>query len=140
MHHHRPGSTLLSTLSTLSILSTLSTPGHCRPTTDRRYAGCEYFHPIVIYQPAISNTLMGYLMLHDINSSDAYANPNTRLSNPLDIFIENACHNGFWRSGFVLKSLVVPAAVIGMAEPYAPALKISATMAALLAFKRASKL
>ena len=105
-----------------------------------RYAGTEYFHPITVYEPAISNTLMGYLMLHDINCPDAFANPNTKLNNPLDIFIENACHNGFWRSGFCLKSLIVPAAVIGMAEPYLPAVKITAAVAALLAFKKASRL
>lgn len=82
------------------------------------YSGAEYFHPIEVFPPEVSNNLMTYLMLHDITAPDAVANPMTPIDNPGDIFMDNACHNGFWRCAFVLRSLVEVAAVVGMADPY----------------------
>jgi hypothetical protein len=58
------------------------------------------------YPLQVSNNMMTYLLINDINSATAIANPMMPLDNPSDLFAENACHNGFWRSAFVLRSIV----------------------------------
>jgi len=70
------------------------------------------------YPLQVSNNMMTYLLINDINSATAIANPMMPLDNPSDLFAENACHNGFWRSAFLLRSIVEVAAAIGMMDPY----------------------
>lgn len=97
------------------------------------YSGLEssrIFHPIEVFPPEVSNNMMCYLMIHDTTSPTSTANPATTLDNPADIFMFNACHNGFWRSAFVLRSLVEVSAVAGLAEPYK--LPIGGSILALL--------
>lgn len=79
------------------------------------YNGMPAFKPMEVTYPETSNTVMGALLIHDMQNMEGHANPaarvNADLENPLCLFRSNAFHGGVWRTGFTLDSLGPPAAV-----------------------------
>lgn len=83
--------------------------------------GCQHFG-IVPFEPDASNQLMTVLALHDLQTPSSAANPNTKLSHPFDLLIENAVHGGSWRCAYRTNSYTEVSAVLyGLqaAAPYA---------------------
>mmetsp|Transcript_803 Transcript_803/g.1546 ORF Transcript_803/g.1546 Transcript_803/m.1546 type:complete len:768 (-) Transcript_803:236-2539(-) len=69
------------------------------------YKGMHYFRPLEVFQQETSNAVMGGLLLNDISNPASAANPETKLTNPLNLFTENSFHGGAWRCGFTYGSV-----------------------------------
>ena len=79
------------------------------------YAGAGRFG-IEVFEPATSTALMAALLVHDLRNPLSVANPNTTLSNPMDLFVVGANHGGLWSSAYAPRSVLGVAAVLGMVE------------------------
>ena len=79
------------------------------------YAGAGRFG-IEVFEPATSTALMAALLVHDLRNPLSVANPNTTLSNPMDLFVVGANHGGLWSSAYAPRSVLGVAAVLGMFE------------------------
>jgi hypothetical protein len=79
------------------------------------YAGAGRFG-VEVFESATSTTLMAALLVHDLRNPAAAANPETVLSNPMDLFAQGANHGGLWRAPYAPRSVLGIAAVLGMFE------------------------
>jgi len=77
------------------------------------YAGARHYGA-EIFAPETTNALMGVLLVHDLCSESSVANPDTPLSNPLELFMSGANHGGLWRSPLQIRSVLDVAAVRGL--------------------------
>jgi len=55
------------------------------------------FKPMEIFYQEVSNAVMGMLMIYDISSPNSPAKPTFKLTNPQEIFAQNAFHGGAMR-------------------------------------------
>jgi len=68
------------------------------------FAAAHHFTPVEIFEPETSNVLMTYLLLHDLHNNN---NPKqTKNQHPLELFASTPVHNGIWRCGYQIRSLL----------------------------------
>ena len=77
------------------------------------YAGAGHYG-IEIFEPATTNAIMAALLIHDLRNNNCPAAPDTTLSHPLDLFMDEAVHGGLWRAGFKPRSVLGIAAIRGL--------------------------
>jgi hypothetical protein len=92
--------------------STLTRSVIKNPALKAGYDGADRFG-IEIFEPATTSALMAALWVHDLRCHDCAANPAYPLANPLDLLVEGANHGGLWRTGFLPRSALPLAAVVG---------------------------
>ena len=69
------------------------------------YEGMPYFKPYEIFAPSTSNAVMTALLFFDINDTSSVANPNTKLSNPNQLFSFGSFNGGAWRCAYEVDSI-----------------------------------
>merc|ERR1712066_213999 len=71
------------------------------------YFGLEAFHV------PTTTALMTALLIWDLQApaGESLAHPATPARNPLELFVQNACHGGAWTTPFTTDSSAVPSAV-----------------------------
>jgi hypothetical protein len=57
---------------------------------------------------------MAALLVHDLRNPKAAAHPDTVLSHPLGLFVDQAAHGGLWRLPWEPRSVLPLAAVEGL--------------------------
>ena len=77
------------------------------------YAGARHYG-VEIFAPETANALMGVLLVYDLCSESSVANPDTALTNPLELFMSGANHGGLWRAPMQIRSVLEIAAVRGL--------------------------
>ena len=77
------------------------------------YSGARSYG-VEVFEPATSNTLMAALLIHDLRNPKAAAHPDTVLSHPLGLFVDQAAHGGLWRLPWEPRSVLPLAAVEGL--------------------------
>jgi len=92
------------------------------------YDGCKHFG-VEIFNTNTSRTLMTALLIHDLKWPEAADG-----SHPMALFAHGACHNGFWRMPYVLRSVVEVAAGLQLAANYKVPHLLGAGLAAGAAF------
>jgi len=75
------------------------------PTLALLMNSLHLFPPNHASDPETVQALLTLVMMRDLQSKKAYANPDLKLENPMDLFFENAWHGGAWRSPYDLKSI-----------------------------------
>ncbi len=83
------------------------------PALKAGYNGADLFG-VEIFAPETTSALMAALWVHDLRYPGSAANPATPLTHPLDLITAQACHGGLWRSGFLPRSAMPIAALIGI--------------------------
>jgi hypothetical protein len=76
------------------------------------FAGASSFG-LEVFEPETTNALMAALWVHDLRSDQSAANPARPLAHPLELFMDNACHGGLWRSAYLPRSALPMAAALG---------------------------
>jgi len=66
-----------------------------------------------VFEPETTNALMAALWVHDLRAEQSAANPECILAHPLELFMDNACHGGLWRSAYVMRSALPMAVALG---------------------------
>ena len=56
---------------------------------------------------------MAALWVHDLRCDASAANPEHPLAHPYELFMDNACHGGLWRSAYLPRSALPMAAALG---------------------------
>jgi hypothetical protein len=69
---------------------------------------------VEVFETATSSTMMAALLLHDLRNPKAAAHPDTVLSHPLGLFVDQAAHGGLWRLPWEPRSVLPLAAVEGL--------------------------
>lgn len=82
------------------------------PALAAGFAGASAFG-IEVFEPATTNALMAALWVHDLRYDAAAANPATPLAHPFELFMDQACHGGLWRSAYRPRSALPFAAALG---------------------------
>ncbi len=82
------------------------------PALAAGFAGASSFG-IEVFEPETTNALMAALWVHDLRSDQSAANPALPLAHPLELFMDNACHGGLWRSAYLPRSALPMAAALG---------------------------
>ena len=77
------------------------------------YAGARRYG-VEVFEPDTSSTLMAALLIHDLRNPKAAAHPDTLLSHPLGLFVDQAAHGGLWRLPWEPRSVLPLAAVEGL--------------------------
>jgi hypothetical protein len=77
------------------------------------YAGARRYG-VEVFEPETSSTLMAALLIHDLRNPKAAAHPDTMLSHPLGLFVDQAAHGGLWRLPWEPRSVLPLAAVEGL--------------------------
>jgi len=77
------------------------------------YAGARGYG-VEVFAPETSNTMMAAILLHDLRNPKAAAAPDTVLSHPLGLFVDQAAHGGLWRLPWEPRSVLPLAAVEGL--------------------------
>ena len=77
------------------------------------YTGARHYG-VEVFEPATSSTLMAALLVHDLRNPKAAAHPDTALSHPLGLFVDQAAHGGLWRLPWEPRSVLPLAAVEGL--------------------------
>ena len=77
------------------------------------YSGARSYG-VEVFEPTTSNTLMAALLIHDLRNPKAAAHPETLLSHPLGLFVDQAAHGGLWRLPWEPRSVLPLAAVEGL--------------------------
>jgi hypothetical protein len=96
------------------------------------YAGAHHVSPLTIFDPATSNTLMTYLLLHDLKeqSSSSKKKDHVETHHPLNLFATTPVHNGIWRCGYQLRSLLELVVLYHYLDKYQRKLLFSMAVAA----------
>ena len=76
------------------------------------YSGARGYG-VEVFEPHTSNTLMAALLIHDLRNPQAAAHPDTLLTHPLGLFVDQAAHGGLWRLPWEPRSVLPLAAVEG---------------------------
>ena len=82
------------------------------PALAAGFAGADSFG-IEVFAPETTNALMAALWVHDLRCEESAANPLRALSHPFELFMDNACHGGLWRSAYLPRSALPMAAALG---------------------------
>lgn len=82
------------------------------PALKAGYGGAHRFG-LEIFEPATTSALMAALWVHDLRCNECAANPVVALDNPLELLMEGANHGGLWRSGFLPRTALPIAALMG---------------------------
>jgi hypothetical protein len=77
------------------------------------YAGARRYG-VEVFEPETSSSLMAALLVHDLRNPKAAAHPNTMLSHPLGLFVDQAAHGGLWRLPWEPRSVLPLAALEGL--------------------------
>ena len=77
------------------------------------YAGAHRFG-VEVFEPAMSNTLMAALLVHDLRSASSLARPDADITHPDEAWAHQAAHGGLWRSAYAPRSVLGIAAALGM--------------------------
>jgi hypothetical protein len=77
------------------------------------YAGASSYG-VEVFEPETSSAMMAALLLHDLRNPAAPANPATELTQPLDLFVDQAAHGGLWRLPYEPRSVLTLAALEGL--------------------------
>jgi hypothetical protein len=72
---------------------------------------------IEVFAPETTNALMAAMWVHDLRNPDSVANPATPLEHPLEQFTRSANHGGLWRLGYLPRSALPLAAMMGFLAP-----------------------
>ncbi|MEF3273001.1 MAG: hypothetical protein K6356_01155 [Chloroflexus sp.] len=83
------------------------------PALRAGYNGAGLFQ-VEIFAPETTGALMAALWVHDLHNPDCAAHPAYHLDHPLELLTENANHGGLWRSGFLPRTALPLAALVGM--------------------------
>jgi hypothetical protein len=96
------------------------------------YGGAHHVYPLTIFDPATSNTLMTYLLLHDLKeqSSSSKKKDHVETHHPLNLFATTPVHNGIWRCGYQLRSLLELVVLYHYLDKYQRKLLFSMAVAA----------
>lgn len=86
------------------------------PALRAGYNGASLFG-VEIFAPETTGALMAALWVHDLRCADCAANPDVPLDHPLELLTANANHGGLWRNGFLPRSALPLAAVVGLLRP-----------------------
>lgn len=82
------------------------------PALKAGYDGADLFG-IEIFEPETTSALMAALWVHDLRCRDCAADPDYPLAHPLELLTEGANHGGLWRCGFLPRTALPLAALIG---------------------------
>jgi len=82
------------------------------------YGGMHVFKPMEIFYQEVSNAVMGMLMIYDISSPKSAAQPTYKLTNPQQIFSQNAFHGGAMRCLYKFTSIGEVAALVNYMSQY----------------------
>ena len=82
------------------------------PALAAGFAGADTFG-IEVFEPETTNALMAALWVHDLRCDAAAAYPARALAHPFELFMDNACHGGLWRSAYTPRSALPFAAALG---------------------------
>lgn len=72
---------------------------------------------IEVFAPETTNALMAAMWVHDLRYAGSVANPATPLAHPLEQFSAAANHGGLWRMGYLPRSALPLAAMMGFLAP-----------------------
>ena len=86
---HRVSLNIAPSSSTDSVIS--------NPALAAAFAGARPFG-VEVFAPETTSALMAALWVHDLRCEDSAANPARALGHPFELFMDNACHGGLWRS------------------------------------------
>lgn len=86
------------------------------PALRAGYNGAGLFG-VEIFAPETTGALMAALWVHDLRCCDCAANPDVPLDHPLELLTANANHGGLWRNGFLPRTALPLAAIMGLARP-----------------------
>lgn len=86
------------------------------PALRAGYNGAGLFG-VEIFAPETTGALMATLWVHDLRCRDCAANPYVPLDHPLELLTANANHGGLWRNGFLPRTALPLAAIMGLARP-----------------------
>jgi len=100
------------TVSTNIAPSTKTTSVISNASFQAAYEGMPSFVPMEIMYQETSNAVMGALLLNDLFNKNSVANPNVKLSHPLELFAATGFHGGIWRCGFTITSIGLWAALV----------------------------
>jgi hypothetical protein len=92
--------------------STTTTSVVKNPALAAGFAGADSFG-IEVFEPETTNALMAALWVRDLRDPTAAANPQTKLGHPFELFMDNACHGGLWRSAYIPRTALPFAAALG---------------------------
>ncbi len=82
------------------------------PALAAGFAGAATFG-IEVFEPETTNAMMAALWVHDLRTNESAANPQVALNHPFELFIDQACHGGLWRTGYLPRSALPFAAALG---------------------------
>jgi len=85
------------------------------PALKAGYDGADLFG-IEIFEPETTSALMAALWVHDLRCDDCAADPAYPLAHPLELLTEGANHGGLWRCGFLPRTALPLAALVGYAR------------------------
>src|SRR3954452_24037195 len=77
------------------------------------YSGASSYG-VEVFDVETSSTMMAALLIHDLRNPKAAAHPDTVLSHPLGLFVDQAAHGGLWRLPWEPRSVLPLAAVEGL--------------------------
>jgi hypothetical protein len=77
------------------------------------YSGAHRFG-LEVFEPAASSTLMAALLVHDLRDPRAVAHPGVPLSDPYELYVEEALHGGMWRAPYAPRSVMSMAVATGI--------------------------
>ncbi len=82
------------------------------PALKAGYDGADLFG-IEIFDPRTTSALMAALWVHDLRCRDCAADPAYPLASPLELLTAGANHGGLWRCGFLPRTALPLAALVG---------------------------
>lgn len=82
------------------------------PALKAGYDGADLFG-IEVFEPETTSALMAALWVHDLRCGGCAADPGHPLANPLELLTDGANHGGLWRTGFLPRSALPLAALVG---------------------------
>ncbi len=96
--------------------STTTTSVVKNPALKAGFDGAHRFG-IEVFAPETTNALMAAMWVHDLRYPGSVANPATPLAHPLEQFSAAANHGGLWRLGYLPRSALPLAAMMGFLSP-----------------------
>lgn len=82
------------------------------PALKAGYNGADRFG-IEVFAPETTRAIMAALWVHDLRCRHCVADPGVPLVHPLELLMDGANHGGLWRIGFLPRSVLPFAALIG---------------------------
>ncbi|HSH05196.1 MAG TPA: hypothetical protein VLL52_21960 [Anaerolineae bacterium] len=71
---------------------------------------------VEVFAPETTNALMAAMWVHDLRYDGGASNPETVLDHPLELLMEGANHGGLWRAGYLPRTALPLAAVVGFVK------------------------